>query len=99
MFLSVLKLEKPGSGKIASGANDLQKMIRTLQRNASVSGEGLVGVAYWVEEGDICSIMYSFLRRKRTIVFISGVLMMPSVLLRECKKFVWQTSKNCITAF
>ena len=37
-FLSVLKLEKPGSGKIASGANDLQKTIRSLQRNASVSG-------------------------------------------------------------
>ena len=37
-FLSVLKLEKPGSGKIASGANDLQKTIRSLQRNTSVSG-------------------------------------------------------------
>ena len=36
-FMSILKLEKPGSGKIASGANDLQKFIRTLQRNATVS--------------------------------------------------------------
>ena len=36
-FLSVLKLEKPGSGKIASGANDVQKSIRALQRKADVS--------------------------------------------------------------
>lgn len=35
-FLAVLKLEKPGSGKIAAGANDLQKTIRTLQRNTTV---------------------------------------------------------------
>ncbi len=39
-FLSVLKIEKPGSGKIASGANDLQKSIRVLQRNANVSDKG-----------------------------------------------------------
>ncbi len=35
-FLYILKLEKPGSGKIASGANDLQKSIRGLQRKANV---------------------------------------------------------------
>lgn len=34
-FLSILKMEKPGSGKIASGANDLQTSIRALQRNTS----------------------------------------------------------------
>ena len=37
-FLSILKMQKPGSGKIASGANDLQKLILTLQRNVTVSG-------------------------------------------------------------
>lgn len=35
-FLSILKLEKPGSGKIASAANDLQTSIRALQRKANV---------------------------------------------------------------
>lgn len=36
-FLAVLKMDKPGSGKIASGANDLHKSIRALQRNTTVS--------------------------------------------------------------
>lgn len=35
-FLSVLKLKKPGSGRIASGASHLQKSIRALQRKADV---------------------------------------------------------------
>ena len=35
-FLAVLKLEKPGSGKIAAGASELQKSIRGLQRKADV---------------------------------------------------------------
>ena len=36
-FLSILKLDRPGSGKISSGANDLQKSIRALQRKTNVS--------------------------------------------------------------
>lgn len=35
-YLSVLKCEKPGSGTIASAANDLQKTIRGLGRLAGV---------------------------------------------------------------
>ena len=36
-FLQVLKKEKPGSGSIAASANDLQKVIRQLERLAGVS--------------------------------------------------------------
>ena len=36
-FLEVLKKEKPGSGSIAASANDLQKVIRQLERLAGVS--------------------------------------------------------------
>ena len=36
-FMAILKQEKPGSGTIASGANDLQKAIRALGRLAEVS--------------------------------------------------------------
>ena len=36
-FLHVLKKEKPGSGSIAASANDLQKVIRQLERLAGVS--------------------------------------------------------------
>lgn len=36
-FLQVLKREKPGSGSIAASANDLQKVIRQLERLAGVS--------------------------------------------------------------
>ena len=35
-FLGILKLEKPGSGNIASGASSLQASIRALQRKADV---------------------------------------------------------------
>ena len=35
-FLQVLKKEKPGSGSIAASANDLQKVIRQLERQAGV---------------------------------------------------------------
>ncbi len=35
-FLAVLKQERPGSGTIATGANSLQKSIRTLGRLAEV---------------------------------------------------------------
>ena len=36
-YLSILKREKPGSGTIASAANDLQKTIRSLGRLAGVN--------------------------------------------------------------
>ena len=36
-YLGILKQEKPGSGAIASGANDVQKSIRSLGRLAGVS--------------------------------------------------------------
>ena len=41
-FLQVLKKEKPGSGSIAASANDLQKLIRQLERLAGVSNHGIV---------------------------------------------------------
>jgi hypothetical protein len=44
-FLSILKQEKPGSGKIAAGANDLQTSIRGLQRKANVRTSGAWCVA------------------------------------------------------
>lgn len=46
-FLGILKLEKPGSGNIASRASSLQASIRALQRKADVrrkregGGEGM----------------------------------------------------------
>ena len=43
-FLSILKQEKPGSGKIAAGANTLQTSIRALQRKANVR-EDVLGVS------------------------------------------------------